>query len=166
MEIIDEDSAQIFTSGDLDIVKEWHSLSTVDIDALTDGPGRPLTNDHDIAVIFSFYRFSQMNTIEVSYCNRSWLRVWIDSMMMDAMKYRPVIMPDVCTSCSHLRVPLNHHQHCEPLATHRQRSNSPWGILEFPVLLDLPFDDGHALVRCNEALSSQSPTGASGRAIP
>ena len=73
---------QIFTSGDLDIVKEWHSLSTADIDALTDGPGRPLTNDHDIMVILFLYRISLINIIEVSYCNRSWLRVCRKNMFM------------------------------------------------------------------------------------
>ena len=36
-------------------------------------------------------------------------------MMMDVMKYRRVRMSNVYTHCSHLRVPLNHHQHYEPL---------------------------------------------------
>ena len=75
---------QIFTSADLDIVKEWHSLSTADIDALTDGPGRPLTNDHDIMVILFLYRISLINIIEVSYCNRSWLRVCRKNMFIDS----------------------------------------------------------------------------------
>ena len=60
MEIIDEDPAQIFTSGDLDIIKEWHYLSDAEIDAVTDCPGRPIANDTDIAIIFPLYRISFM----------------------------------------------------------------------------------------------------------
>ena len=116
-------------------------MSTADIDAITDCPGRPKTNDTEKPIIFPFKRNSLMNIIEVSYCNRSWLRlcrknicswssdtngdksllVWIELMMMDAMKYRRVRMSDVYTDYSHLRVPLNLHQHCEPLVTHRQK---------------------------------------------